>query len=631
MSDDQPGGEPRLAPVALRDQTTFQSAFHKLAQPISDYSFANVYIWSSALKLYWTHLRRHVCLFANGTGDLTMLVPPLAERGATARDLRLCLGEAFEIMDAYNNANSEYSRSRIEYASDELLERINSVSGRSLRLSTGPMSGDYVYPVGNMIDLPGGALKSKRQLRTRFLREHPNHRVETLGDEHITDCLALLDLWQRRADADHDGQVTEDDCFLSTEVLRRRETSACRVALGDRVALGLSGLVVYCDGVLAGFTLGQSLSPAQASILIEKTHPDFNGCPQFIFSEFCRRCWADHPEINVGDDWGIPTLRWTKESYRPSRRLNKYVLTRPVLAPTLFSIPRERFAAVPPNEPSKHPESESVMTPVSASESVVREDASPSVGDPLRPESRVGWASGQPLMESGSVRTPDAPAEGRGRPLSESPANPLTNSPIVPPNSADSEAPPAVNPVGIPPPNPGQVVIRSARMDDLSELCALERLCFEPEIAFPRRLLRALIRNERAVFLIAEVNGLLAGCGVGLVRRGRRRLSGRIYDVAVNPAFRGRRLGTKLTQGVLEELCRRGTHRVYLEVRADNDAAVRLYRSLGFQFVRLLPDYYRSGVHGQSMRLTFPDPAEVPLFALGIEGPSASATEPTRR
>ena len=553
MDDEPPDGQPGLCPVALKDHTTFGSGFATLAQPISDYSFANVFIWTSALKLYWMRLRRHVCLFANGTGDLTMLVPPLPEPGATPRSLRLCLGEAFEIMDAYNEAHSGCNRSRLEYVSDEMLERVNSVCGRSLRLSAGPMSGDYVYPAGNMIDLPGGALKSKRQLRTRFMREHPDHRVEKLGDKHAAGCLELLAEWRRRADEQHDGQMTEDDLHFSTEVLRRRETSACELALAHRAELGLEGIVVLDGEKLIGFTLGERLSPAQASILIEKTHPDYTGCPQFIFSEFCRRTWADYPEINVGDDWGIPTLRWTKESYRPSRRLNKYMLIRPVPAPTLFSLPPERRSGTRPKE---RPESRD-HTPV-----------------PAEPASAAGAPD-----ETATERTPVADSAG---------------------TSAIGRS---------------HVRIRPATPADLSELSALEQTCFEPHDAFPRRLLRDLIRNERAIFLVAEVDGLLAGCCIALVRRHRRHVSGRIYDVAVNPVFRGRGLGSMLTRHALEGLRARRVRRVYLEVRTDNDVAIRLYRNLGFQLARPLPDYYGGGIHGQSMRLTLGSPEEALLFA----------------
>jgi uncharacterized protein len=338
MSDDEPDGRCGLAPVALDDQPIVQSAFSNLAQPVSDYSFASVYIWRSALRLWWTRRHQHVCLFANGFEDLTMLAPPIPEAGATPEGLRRALEDSFEIMDAYNAGHDgACAGSRIEYVSDEMLERINDVCGDGLRLSAGPMSGDYLYPVGNMIDLPGGCFRSKRRLRLKFLRDNPDYRVEPLGDEHTAACLELLNIWQRHADAKHGGQMTEDDARIQTEVLRRRETSAAELSLLHREQLGLRGMVLYSGPTLVGFTLGERLSPAQASIVIEKTHPDYEGAPQFIFSEFCRLCWREYPEINVGDDWGIPTLRFTKESYHPTRRLNKYVLARPAAAKRVIS------------------------------------------------------------------------------------------------------------------------------------------------------------------------------------------------------------------------------------------------------------------------------------------------------
>jgi len=336
MSLDEPDGQPRLVPLSLNHKPLFDQAFGRLAQPISDYTFANVWIWNASLRLSWTRLHRHLCVFANATGDLTMLLPPLPEAGATDDDLRRALIESFEIMDDYQQAHgADLSRSRIEYVSDEMLERINTVCGKTLQLSASPMSGDFIYPVTNMIDLAGKSLKSKRHGKTRFVRDYGEPRVETLSEQHVADCLALLDRWQQHADADHEGQVTEEDNAVATEILRKRESIACREAVVNRDALGLRGMVVYVGGTLAAFTLGESLSASQASILFEKTNPDFHGAPQYVFSTFCERAWADHPEINVGDDWGIPTLRWTKESYRPTRRAAKYTLSRPVTAPLI--------------------------------------------------------------------------------------------------------------------------------------------------------------------------------------------------------------------------------------------------------------------------------------------------------
>lgn len=326
-TDDEPDGR-ALALLAPHHKPTFDPAFQSLAQPISDYSFANVYAWTSVLDLYCARIRRHLCVFANGTGDLTLLLPPLPEPGAEPGDLRRCLTEAFDQMDAYNLAKGRPGASRIEYVSDEMLERINAISGDDLRLAAAPMSGDYIYPLANMVDLPGKALKSKRHAKTKFMRDFPDHRTELLRPEHVGPCLELLATWKRHGDQAHEGQITEGSNRVATADLRSKDTTACEMALQHYDFLNLRGMVLYVSDKLVGFTIGESLSPLQASILFEKTDPQYHGAPQFIFSEFCRLCWADKPEINVGDDWGIPTLRFTKQSYRPSRNLCKYVITR---------------------------------------------------------------------------------------------------------------------------------------------------------------------------------------------------------------------------------------------------------------------------------------------------------------
>jgi mycothiol synthase len=57
---------------------------------------------------------------------------------------------------------------------------------------------------------------------------------------------------------------------------------------------------------------------------------------------------------------------------------------------------------------------------------------------------------------------------------------------------------------------------------------------------------------------------------------------GEVYVLAVDPAARGRRLGPALTLAGLAHLRNRGLDDVLLYVEADNAAAVRIYRDLGF-------------------------------------------------
>ena len=327
--NDNDGPFAGLVPLRLSDRPLLHDIFTRQADPISDYSFACTYIWSASLKIYWQRHHRHLCVFANGTGDLTMLCPPLPEAGANLEDTALCLRACFAVMDRTNDRFSDRSHSRIEYVSEAVLAHLRAAPG--FDLVARPMSADYVYDMARMIDLAGGPLQSKRSARARFMRRFPDHRTEPLRPEHRQACVALLLRWQKRVEEKFAAEPESTDS-ASPGVLRRREVAACEFALDSMDALGLQGLALFVGAELVGFTLGEALTSRQASVLIEKTHPDFVGAPQYIFSEFCRQCWAEVPECNAGDDCGMPSLQFTKETYRPVRRLNKYCLTRPVPA-----------------------------------------------------------------------------------------------------------------------------------------------------------------------------------------------------------------------------------------------------------------------------------------------------------
>ncbi len=255
-------------------------------------------------------------------------------------------------MDDYNTTHRVPGRSRVEYASEELLIRFGHQN-----LLIQPMGADYVYDVNRMIDLAGGDLASKRQAKNRFLRNYPHRVEEYRADRHLADCLALLETWKVHQDATH---LEEPN---ANSIKRSKESIATALCLKTAEELGLRGMVVYAkegsgfgvqgsgesselrvqnlevasslnpepqtanpDWRLVGFTFGELLGSTQSSITIEKTELQVKGLAQFIFSEFCTRYWADRPLVNVGDDWGLPGLAWTKMSYRPVKLLNKFVL-----------------------------------------------------------------------------------------------------------------------------------------------------------------------------------------------------------------------------------------------------------------------------------------------------------------
>lgn len=306
-----------LAPVNLSDRAVMAPYFDAVAQPLSDYTFSQVFTWRNSLRLGWRIIRNHLCIFANGSGDLTLLLPPMGDTGGDA-----ALSEARQLMDAYNADHDVPDRTRVEYVSEWMLSRFD----RS-NFDVQPMGGDYVYDVTRMIDLAGGDLKSKRQEKNRFSRNYVA-RVETYdANRHLNDCLRLLHAWRDRQDTKHAGDTSSG----TAAVKRHKEALATEVALCHAKELGLGGMLVWVadeTGVesVKGFTFGELLGGDQSSIVIEKTDLEIKGLSQFIFSEFCRLHWAHRPLVNAGDDWGLESLAWTKNSYRPVTILPKYAM-----------------------------------------------------------------------------------------------------------------------------------------------------------------------------------------------------------------------------------------------------------------------------------------------------------------
>ena len=475
--DEDPFSVWGLRPVELADRAHLDRYFASLAQPLSDYTFSQLFTWRNSLRILWKEMHGHLCVFANGTGDLTLLMPPIGDTGSDR-----ALEAAFELMNDYNAAAGVPHRSRVEYVSEELLARFAREG-----LEAQPMGADYVYDVDRMIDLAGGDLASKRQAKNRFLRNY-EHRVEPYDPAaHAADCRRLLGLWKFHQDGHHAAQPDAD----TNAVKRHKESLATELCLESAGQLGLKGLVVYVKDPEAGwsvkgFTFGELLGRDQSSITIEKTDLAVKGLAQFIFSDFCRRSWVDRPYVNVGDDWGLETLAWTKMSYRPAKMLHKYVLRRP--AATAFSV---------------------------------------------------------------------APA-----------------------------AAPAARPF----------VVRLARKDDVGAAVALERTCFgDGGFSLTKRQLQYLHRRPTAVFLVAEQGGEVVGEGVALVRQHKKRLSGRIYSLAVRPDCRGQGIGESLVRSMVDALSARGVGRIYLEVETTNAGAMALYGRLGFHPTGTLADYYGPG------------------------------------
>jgi ribosomal-protein-alanine acetyltransferase len=158
-------------------------------------------------------------------------------------------------------------------------------------------------------------------------------------------------------------------------------------------------------------------------------------------------------------------------------------------------------------------------------------------------------------------------------------------------------------------------LLARAVLEDLPEMISWEGALFGTD-AWSPEVMVAELSHPASHYLVARPDGDDAIVGYAGLRAGNSGGDGDIQTVAVAPEHRGKGLGRLLVEALLSEARERLVSAVFLEVRADNDAARGLYASLGFQEIDRRTGYYQpDGVDALVMTLVLGTPE--PGWAVG--------------
>ena len=129
--------------------------------------------------------------------------------------------------------------------------------------------------------------------------------------------------------------------------------------------------------------------------------------------------------------------------------------------------------------------------------------------------------------------------------------------------------------------------IGPASVADAEALAAVHRACFA----------EVWTASTMAEFLTESITvSAVARCGAAVVGFALCRLAAdecEVLTCAVAPVFGRRGIGRSVLEAAFGEAVSRGARRVFLEVAADNDAAIALYAECGLLAVGLRRRYYR--------------------------------------
>ena len=141
--------------------------------------------------------------------------------------------------------------------------------------------------------------------------------------------------------------------------------------------------------------------------------------------------------------------------------------------------------------------------------------------------------------------------------------------------------------------------VRTATAADLADVMRIERDSF-PTDAWSEAMMRDALRDGDA--FVAEDDRGVVGYGAVLAPAGSGDAD--VLTIAVAEPARGEGTGAALLERMVATARERRAQRVFLEVRADNPVAQRLYETRGFGVVGRRPRYYQpDGVDAIVMRL----------------------------
>lgn len=122
----------------------------------------------------------------------------------------------------------------------------------------------------------------------------------------------------------------------------------------------------------------------------------------------------------------------------------------------------------------------------------------------------------------------------------------------------------------------------------ISQVAQLEKICFSDP--WSENSIASELNNALSFWLVAVEEDTVAGYIGSQTVMG----DTDMMNVAVHPDYRRRGIGEQLVNCLVEELKKRQSRSLTLEVRASNLPAQKLYEKLGFSEVGRRPRYYRN-------------------------------------
>lgn len=274
--------------IDLTHRSILADHFHQLNLSISDYTFANVYLFRNVHR--YEILKKDCGIFISAYNRQGQnYIMPLA-------DLRLCRAEIIkELLDHEN----------FFFPVPE--EWLSCLPEKTFRVTHDDNESDYIYLTKNMASFAGKTYTRHRNHLNQFCGRYRPHGLP-IGGVNIDDATTVLRQWQ------YESIVTES----------KTDFSVCAEALRHFTELALWGTIYYIENKPAGFIIGEPLNADMFCLHFAKASKRYHGIYEFMFNDTAKKLESKYRYLNLEEDMGNGNLRRTKTSYGPVMILKKY-------------------------------------------------------------------------------------------------------------------------------------------------------------------------------------------------------------------------------------------------------------------------------------------------------------------
>ena len=274
--------------IDLAHRPFLAEQFHQMHLNISDYTFANVYLFRKVS--HYEILKKECGVFISAYNRQGQnYIMPLA-------DLRVCcLDTLKELLNGRNFFFPIPEEWLPFFPEDKFCATFDESES------------DYIYRTANLASFAGKPYTRHRNHLNQFFGAY-RPEGQPLGPGNLQDALAVLRRWQ------------DESRFAEGKT----DFAVCEEALQKFSALALWGTLYYIEKQPAGFIIGEALNSDTFCLHFAKASKYYHGIYEFMFNDSAIQLQSRYQYLNLEEDMGNKNLRKTKASYGPERILKKY-------------------------------------------------------------------------------------------------------------------------------------------------------------------------------------------------------------------------------------------------------------------------------------------------------------------